>query len=86
MKRSRHGKYKEYERRILQVLTKEKSSISATQIRISAEIPKSSLYDVLRKLHYEGHIEWIGEPQDWISMIRITEKGRDYLKISKTNI
>lgn len=80
MKRSRHGKYKNYEKKILHILTKEKNSISATQIRISAEIPKSSHYDVLRKLHHEGHIEWIGEPQDWISMIKITEKGRDYLK------
>lgn len=81
MKRVRHGKYRQYEKIILQILTKPPADITGTgQIRFVSKIPKSSCYDVLGKLRNEGHIEWIGEPQDWTSIITITEKGKDYLK------
>ena len=81
MKRTRHGKYKEYEKIILQILLKPPFDVMGTgQIRFVSKIPKSSCYDVLGKLRREGCIEWIGEPQDWTSMISITEKGKTYLK------
>lgn len=80
MKKSRSGKYKEYGKRVLQLLIKQKDSVEAIYIKKELKIPRSSLYDVLGTLHDCGYIEWIGEPQDWISMIRITEEGRDYLK------
>lgn len=80
MRKSRHGKYYEYEKRILQFLTKQENEISATHIRILTNIPESSCYDVLGKLRYHGCIAWIGEPQDWISEIVITSKGKEYLK------
>ena len=80
VKKSRNGKYRGYEKRILQILIKQKDDLSAGVIRRKSKIPKSSLYDVLGKLRYYGYIIWIGEPQDSISVILITEKGRDYLK------
>ena len=61
-------------------IIKQKDDSSAGKIKRNTNIPKSSLYDVLGKLRYYGYIEWIGEPQDCISMIIITEKGTDYLK------
>ena len=79
MKKLRHGKYYEYEKRILQFLIQQNEDVSATRISIKTKIPKSSCYDVLGKLRYFGYIEWIGEPQDWISMIVITTKGKKYL-------
>ncbi len=80
MKKLRRGKYYDYEKRILQFLTKQKYNVSATRIRINTNIPKSSLYDVLGKLRYFEYVEWIGEPQDAISMVMITSKGKDHLK------
>ncbi|MBM3910165.1 MAG: TrmB family transcriptional regulator [Thaumarchaeota archaeon] len=78
--RTRTGKYKEYEKRILRFLIKQNDLSSASQIRRNTNIPKSSFYDVLRKLNYYGYIEWIGEPQDWISEVEITKKGIVYLE------
>ncbi len=80
MKKSRNGKYKEYKKRVLQLLIKQKDSVRAADIKNKLTIPRSSLYDVLGKLRYYGYIGWIGEPQDLISMVLITKKGRDYLK------
>ena len=80
MRKSRSGKYREYEKSVLEFLVKQNSSIESVQIRIELKIPRSSLYDVLGTLRGRGHITWIGEPQDWISMIRITEEGKDHLK------
>ena len=85
MKKFRHGKYHDYEREILQFLSKQKHDVSATQIRIKAKIPKSSCYDVLGRLRYYGYIEWIGEPQDAISMVMIASKGKEYLKQLQLN-
>lgn len=79
MKKTRHGKYRNYEKRILQFLTKQKDDVATWQIIRTTNIPRSSCYDVLGKLRYFGYIEWIGEPQDWISMIVITSKGKDHL-------
>lgn len=80
MKKSRNGKYREYEKSVLQFLIKQPSSIESVYLKKELKIPRSSLYDVLGILRGLGHIEWIGEPQDWISMIRITEEGKDHLK------
>lgn len=87
MKRTRCGKYKEYERIILQILLKPPYDAMGTgQIRFvskkifGSKIPKSSCYDVLGKLRKKGYIDWIGEPQDWTSLISITEAGKDHLK------
>jgi len=80
MKKSRRGKYFDYEKIILQFLTQQKEHVTATKISIKTNIPKSSCYDVLGKLRYFGHIDWIGEPQDAISMILITPKGKECLK------
>ena len=79
MKKSRHGKYKNYEKRILQFLIKQED-VTATKIMNSVKIQKSSCYDVLGQLRYFECINWIGEPQDAISMIWVTPKGRKYLK------
>ena len=79
-KKSRNGKYHEYEKRVLQLLTEQKDDVSSVHIRIQLKIPRSSLYDVLGKLRDRGCIDWIGEFQDQISMILITEKGKSYLK------
>ncbi len=80
MTKFRRGKYYEYEKRILKFLILQKESVSATRIRVKTNIAKSSFYDVLRNLQHSGYIEWIGEPQDWISMVLITQKGQDYIK------
>lgn len=82
-KKSRNGKYKKYEKIILQLLASQKSDLSSAQIKRALKIPRSSMYDILSKLRYNGHIEWIGEPQDQISMIIITESGKKYLKYLK---
>lgn len=79
-KKSRTGKYHEYERRVLEFLMEQKGSVSAVHIRMRLKIPRSSLYDVLGKLRDHGHIDWIGEFQDLISMISITEKGKKHLE------
>lgn len=79
-KKPRIGKYHEYERRILEFLTEQKNSVSSAQIRIRLKIPRSSLYDILVKLRDHGHIDWIGEFQDQISMILITKKGKKHLE------
>ena len=80
MKKSRNGKYREYEKSVLQFLIKQSSSIESVYIKNELKIPRSSLYDVLGTLRASGYITWVGEPQDWISMIRITEEGKDHLK------
>lgn len=80
MKKSRNGKYKEYEKRILRFLVKQKYDVTAGQIRRNTNIPKSSCYDVLDTLRNSGYIEWIGEFQDAISMVMITSKGKNHLK------
>ena len=80
MKKLRNGKYHDYEKRILQFLVQQKESVSATTIRFNTKIPKSSFYEVLGNLRISGNIEWLGEPQDWISMVLITPKGQNYLK------
>lgn len=80
MKKSRSGKYREYEKRVLQFIIKQTSSIESVHLKKELKIPRSSLYDVLGTLRDHGYIEWIGEPQDWISMIRITEEGKNHLK------
>lgn len=79
-KKSRIGKYHEYEKRVLQFLTEQKNDVSSVRIRLRLKIPRSSLYDVLGKLRDHGYIDWIGEFQDQISMILITEKGKSYLE------
>ncbi|MCH7560309.1 MAG: hypothetical protein IIC67_02890 [Thaumarchaeota archaeon] len=80
MKKLRHGKYYEYEKRILEFLIQQKEDVTAIKISIKMNIPKSSCYDVLGKLRYFDYIDWIGEPQDAISMVMITSKGKDHLK------
>ncbi|MEX0862909.1 hypothetical protein [Nitrosopumilus sp.] len=81
MRNLRNGKYRKYEKIILQILLKPPYDIMGTgQIRFVSKIPKSSCYDVLGKLREEGYIDWIGESQDWTSLISITEAGKDYLK------
>ena len=80
MKKIRHGKYFDYEKRILEFLTQQKYDVTATKISIKTNIPRSSCYDVLGKLRYFRYIDWIGESQDAISMIMITSKGKAYLK------
>lgn len=80
MRKSRIGKYYKYEKRVLQFLVERNEFVGSGSIKKWLKIPKSSLYDVLGKLRYYGYIEWLGEPQDWLSEIGITEKGRDYLK------
>ena len=79
MKKSRHGKYQNYKKRILEFLIRQKEDVTATRISIKLNIPKSSCYDVLVKLRYFGYIDWIGEPQDAISMVMITPRGEEYL-------
>jgi len=78
--KSRIGKYHEYEIIVLQFLIKQKDLVGSSYIKRILKIPRSSLYDVLGKLRYYGYIVWLGEPQDWISEIGITEKGRNYLQ------
>ncbi len=78
-KKSRNGKYREYEKEVLQFLAEQKNDVSSAHIRIRLKIPRSSLYDVLGKLRDHRYIDWIGEFQDQISMILITEKGKSYL-------
>lgn len=79
MGKARYGKYYDYEKRILQFLSQQKEDVTATKIRIKTNIPKSSCYDVLGKLRDSGYVDWIGEPQDAISMVMITSKGKDHL-------
>jgi DNA-binding PadR family transcriptional regulator len=79
-KKSRTGKYHEYGKRVLQLLIEQKYDVSTTFIKNRLKIPRSSLYDVLGKLRDYGYIDWIGEFQDQISMILITEKGKNHLE------
>ncbi|EIJ66160.1 hypothetical protein BD31_I1686 [Candidatus Nitrosopumilus salaria BD31] len=78
--KSRNGKYRLYEKYILQFLNKQTDDVAAWKIGRCTNIPKSSLYDVLGKLRSSNYIDWIGEPQDAISMILITGKGKKHLK------
>ena len=79
-KKPRKGKYLNYEKRILHFLAEQSDEVDASSILLHIHIPKSSFYEVLGRLRYYGYVDWIGEPQDWISFVGITQKGRNYLK------
>ncbi len=78
-RKARNGKYAEYGRRILIILQIQRKFIVVSKIRLKTKIPRSSLYDVLGTLRISKYIDWVGEPQDLISMIQITPTGRNYL-------